>query len=174
MSEPINPLFDDDEPMPAWLQKMGTAAKLGPLTPFQNFPVLSLPPNSPTASITITNDERSWEYFYCKIISVAPDGSVDDGASILCGNWQRQQQQHQNVLFQVEPPTGHLAPRGGSSNLCDPNKPYSDTATIEISVTVGDVDSTNSIEKGAPLLVVGTEAETWKYWLQYTFDSAPL
>ena len=153
LEDPLN----ENEPLPSWVQKMGSSGSLGQLTPLQNFPVLSLSSASPTTSVSITNDERSWEHFYSKIVQVAADGTIVDEALIFCHEPQN------GGGVKVTPAKGHLAPRGGSSNLCDPDKPYSDTATIQISVNAeGLIPNGESF----PLLVIGTEAETWKYWLQ--------
>lgn len=158
--------MDNNTHMPTWLQKMGTSEKLGPLTPLENLQVLSFSPTSPTTTISITNDERSWEYFYSKIIQVDPDGTIVDGACILCHDEQLVLGKNGvRVPFSIIPATGQLAPRGGSSNLCDPEKPYSDTEEVLISA-VG-TDSYRARGGGIFLLVIGTEAETWKYWLQY-------
>ena len=155
-------LMDDSEAMPSWLQKLGTSETLGPLTPLENFQVISFSPTSPTTTISIANDERSWERFYTKIIQIAPDGTIVDGASILCHTQQLDSgNDGVGAPFLVMPATGQLAPRGGSSNLCT----YSDTATLQVSAIATD----NYMSSGGSffLLVIGTESETWKYWLQY-------
>mmetsp|Transcript_29972 Transcript_29972/g.50993 ORF Transcript_29972/g.50993 Transcript_29972/m.50993 type:complete len:149 (-) Transcript_29972:396-842(-) len=60
-------------------------------------------------------------------------------------------------VFRVSLVTGSLAPRGGASNVCDESKPYSDSAAISVEF---------SGERGVDaLLVVGTEAEVWRYRL---------
>lgn len=163
---------DSNEPLPSWVQKMGTSAKLGPLVPLQHFPILSLCWSTPTATTTVSirNDERSWEFFYSKIVVVGIDGLVVDAESILCHDQQQQQQQQeqqqdpQRIVLQVTPANGQLAPRGGSSNICDPTKPYSDTAEIQISANSERIMPN---EDTTLLLVIGTEAEIWKYWLQW-------
>lgn len=89
--------------------------------------------------ISITNDERSWEKYY---------------AFVLPNTFQQS--------FLISSLRGVLAPRGGASNACDASKPYSDSAHITIEL-VGDDDAT--IVRGEVLLVVGTEAEIWRYEL---------
>ena len=66
-----------------------------------------------------------------------------------------------NRIFNLSPLTGTLAPRGGASNLCDETKPYLDYANISIE-RVGDAAAN---DKDGWLLVVGTEAEVWRYRL---------
>ena len=58
------------------------------------------------------------------------------------------------------PSTGVLAPRGGVSNACDENAPYSDSAEINIKWIGGQ----NSCDEY--LLVVGTETEVKRYLLK--------
>jgi hypothetical protein len=58
---------------------------------------------------------------------------------------------------------GHLAPRGGASNACDASKPYLDSADIRIEF-VGDPQAAVDEEL---LLVVGTEAEVWRWQLNF-------
>lgn len=86
-------------------------------------------------TITIQNEERSWERYHAVVL---PDGGG----------------------FAASPATGTLAPRGGASNVCDEDKPYSDRAVIAVDWSGG--------EEGAGLerlLVVGTEAAVWRYHL---------
>jgi len=90
-------------------------------------------------TIAITNDERSWEKYY---------------AHILPSNVEQS--------FRISPLRGHLAPRGGASNACDASKPYSDSAHVTIEF-IGD-DHDNIVGEEV-LLVVGTEAEIWRYQL---------
>ena len=90
-------------------------------------------------TITITNDERSWEKYY---------------AYILPSNVEQS--------FRISPLRGHLAPRGGASNACDASKPYSDSAHVTIEFIGDDHDNIAGEEV---LLVVGTEAEIWRYQL---------
>lgn len=100
-----------------------------------------------THAISIKNDERSWERYYAFIL---PNNNHDDCG--LCG-------------FRVSPATGSLAPRGGASNVCDESKPYSDSAVITMQWSgEDDVDVVGPGEKDL-VLVVGTEAEVWRYRL---------
>ena len=57
--------------------------------------------------------------------------------------------------------THTLAPRGGAWNICDETKPYLDNAHISIE-RIGDAAKS---DKDGWLLVVGTEAEVWRYRL---------
>ncbi len=90
-------------------------------------------------TISITNDERSWEKYY---------------AFVLPNSFQQS--------FRISSLRGVLAPRGGASNACDASKPYSDSAHITIELIV---DDHAIIAGGEVLLVVGTEAEIWRYEL---------
>jgi len=90
-------------------------------------------------TISITNDERSWEKYY---------------AFVLPNTFQQS--------FRISSLRGVLAPRGGASNACDASKPYSDSAHITIELIV---DDHATIAGGEVLLVVGTEAEIWRYEL---------
>ena len=134
--------YYEDEPLPNWASKLQQ-----PISSEQvnNYPQLALNDNG-KASVEIQNDERSWEKFYAFVVV-----SEEEDDLVL-----EQQQQQQLLLsqFVVEPKVGQLAPRGGTND-------FSDRATIN--VTTGN----NKIEKGRNqfFLVVGTEAETWKYRL---------
>jgi hypothetical protein len=98
-------------------------------------------------TITITNDERSWEKFYAFILQPQSMNNSDAIDS--------------NRIFNLSPLTGTLAPRGGASNICDETKPYLDYAHISIE-RIGDAAKS---DKDGWLLVVGTEAEVWRYRL---------
>jgi len=161
-----------NEPLPKWGQTMATSAKLGTnigAKPFENhWPVLSISSNKNNAPVTINicNDERSWEYYYCKLVQICSDGTVLDKSSLLCHELQADPKASNLLPVVITPATGHLAPRGGSSNLCDPSKPYSDSATLQV-IYNSAFDASSFDETGnACLLVIGTEAETWRYWLQ--------
>lgn len=97
--------------------------------------------------ITITNDERSWEKFYAFILQPQSMNNSDAIDS--------------NRIFNLSPLTGTLAPRGGAWNICDETKPYLDYAHISIE-RIGDAAKS---DKDGWLLVVGTEAEVWRYRL---------
>eukprot|EP00533_Pseudo-nitzschia_delicatissima_P002819 CAMPEP_0116088122 /NCGR_PEP_ID=MMETSP0327-20121206/5709_1 /TAXON_ID=44447 /ORGANISM="Pseudo-nitzschia delicatissima, Strain B596" /LENGTH=260 /DNA_ID=CAMNT_0003579197 /DNA_START=93 /DNA_END=875 /DNA_ORIENTATION=+ len=141
-----------DEELPNW------AKKLAPTESQTTSPlVLSVPSNSNPmdgmvyfASISIRNQERTWEKFYAKIMAKRPEGFVE----VDCVS--------SSIGLSVAPRSGSLAPRGGASNACDASKPYSDSATIRI--TQADTNSGEST--GDDLwLVVGTEEEKWAYKL---------
>jgi hypothetical protein len=149
-----NGLMEDNDPIPAWALRMGSATKLGTLDPLQKYPVLFVS-SCQAATITITNDERSWEHYFCKLVQVTLGGTILDDLAV----WPHQQPA--DCVVAVSPTKGHLAPRGGSSNLCDPNNPYSDSAQIQIQL------ANSVLTKGHHhLLLIGTEAETWPYWIQ--------
>lgn len=98
-------------------------------------------------SITIKNDERSWEMYYAYILSTTSSSHIVDDSPFRI----------------ISPTAGVLAPRGGASNLCDESTPYLDNAIISIEWIGSSGDS--SISTNEWLLVVGTEAEVWRYRL---------
>jgi hypothetical protein len=151
-SEGVYEEIPDTEELPRWAQAMGTPDKLGLLHPLEKYPVVSVSSQEPTI-ISITNDERTWEQFYSKVVEVSLDGTI-----LLEGDGK----------FIITPERGNLAPRGGSSNLCDPSKPYSDSTDIQIQVDSSGFDPSSSSNSNHYLLVIGTEAEKWYYWLQIT------
>ena len=118
-------------------------------TPIRDTLIFSTQQQSSSHTITITNDERSWEKFYAFILPPSPSigHSTNNNKS-------------SPVPFSVSPSNGTLAPRGGASNLCDETKPYLDYANISIERIGGAAN-----DKDGWLLVVGTEAEVWRYRL---------
>jgi hypothetical protein len=96
-------------------------------------------------SITIKNDERSWEKYYAYILSTS-SSHIDDCPFRI-----------------VSQTSGVLAPRGGASNLCDESTPYLDNAIISTEWVGSSGDSNMAVNEW--LLVVGTEAEVWRYRL---------
>ena len=130
--------------------------------PSMQFDVVTVPSNSDpmdglmhSASVTIQNQERTWEKFYAKIMI----RNSDDGAFVELEN---------GVPLVVRPRSGSLAPRGGASNACDASNPYSDSATIQIINNNYDQDGfilpDNLMQKDV-WLIVGTEEEKWSYKL---------
>jgi len=97
-------------------------------------------------SITIKNDERSWEKYYAYILSTS-SSHID-----VCPF---------RIISQT---TGVLAPRGGASNLCGDESTYLDNAIISIEWRIGS-SGDSGIAANDWLLVVGTEAEVWRYRL---------
>lgn len=98
-------------------------------------------------TITIKNYERSWERFHVFVFSWNQ------------GDERLNKDDNMNTLMTC-PSTGVLAPRGGASNACDENAPYSDSAEINIKWIGG----RNSCDEY--LLVVGTETEVKRYLLK--------
>ena len=96
-------------------------------------------------TISIQNEERSWEKYYAFLL---PKNDVkDDDAS----------------YYKLSSPKGgSLAPRGGASNVCDPSQPYSDSSAITIE-WIGGEWTDNCVAENMRLLVVGTEAKVWRY-----------
>jgi len=99
--------------------------------------------------VTIRNEERSWEAFYAFVLPHDEGGGGGGGPP----------------SFEASPKRGVLAPRGGSSNLCDETSPYPDAADISIEWNGGGGGIGAVPERGLSLLVVGTEAEVWRYRL---------
>ena len=99
--------------------------------------------------VTIRNEEMSWEAFYAFVLPHDEGGGGGGGPP----------------SFEASPTRGVLAPRGGSSNLCDETSPYPDAADISIKWN-GEGGGIGAVpERGPSLLVVGTEAKVWRYRL---------
>jgi hypothetical protein len=129
---------NDDDEMPKWAIRM-----MDPLLQMDK-PVsgtLFFGNDNIKHTITIKNDERSWEKFYAFVHPL------------------KQEQQGIKCPFEMHPTIGTLAPRGGASNACDANTPYSDSTAISVKI----IDDNSA---GEYLLVVGTEAEVMRYVLK--------
>ena len=123
--------------------------------------------------VLIKNEERSWERYYAFILPYYKEGTEcsagDDHVHVA---------NSASSCFGITPNMGSLAPRGGASNVCDESKPYSDGALISIEYANDDIQGKNDgnedddddvIEKNDEwLLVIGTEAEVWRYRLKVT------
>jgi hypothetical protein len=147
--------------LPNWARKMHPPAEQS--IPSMQFEVVNIPSNSDpmdglmhSASVTIQNQERTWEKFYAKIMI----RNSDDGAFVELEN---------GLPLAVRPRSGSLAPRGGASNACDASNPYSDSATIQIIHNNHDrgvfILPGNLTQKDHLWLIVGTEEEKWSYKL---------
>ena len=157
---------DDGGELPNWAKRM--APRIEP--PGSNHPndckVLKLPSNADPmdgmfhfTSIEIRNQERTWEKFYAKIM--VKEAAADGGGFVELPS-----PEASNLLC-VVPSSGFLAPRGGASNACDANKPYSDRATIRIAQNgLWQNDANDGLEERL-WLVVGTEEEQWSYKLEF-------
>jgi len=74
-------------------------------------------------------------------------------------------------LVSISPARGHLAPRGGANNVCDPAKPYSDTQVFEVdwrSSALGQDHNGPGAEGedvggGEVYLIVKTEEMQWSW-----------
>ena len=78
---------------------------------------LVLTPSRSLAAVSIVNEEMSWERFVVRLVG-------GDGADTAA-----------DVAVTVTPESGDLAPRGGANNVCDPSKPYKDSAPITLSLS---------------------------------------
>lgn len=140
---------DDDKDIsewPRWAQNMGMASESSP----NIRDTLVLNSSTPSVSVQVTNQERTWEEFYVKVIDGNNNNAMGD------------------IIIEIEPVHGVLAPRGGANNVCDPNQPYSDSVTINVRLS-----NNANAEDGATdgtinnndefLLVIGTEEDKWYY-----------
>ena len=98
-----------------------------------------------TATVSVRNDERTWEKYYAKILP----GPMEVTEA-------------EDVPFRVVPRSGFLVPRGGASNACDASKPYSDAVTMHVSRRYGVTINKEEVW----WLVFGTEEEKWYYLLK--------
>eukprot|EP00578_Thalassiosira_sp_NH16_P030772 CAMPEP_0181081938 /NCGR_PEP_ID=MMETSP1071-20121207/3360_1 /TAXON_ID=35127 /ORGANISM="Thalassiosira sp., Strain NH16" /LENGTH=224 /DNA_ID=CAMNT_0023163501 /DNA_START=224 /DNA_END=898 /DNA_ORIENTATION=+ len=143
-------VIHDGEELPRWAMRLqdpmeqGSEPFLGTLAFDEELDVLH-------RTISIKNDERSWERYYAFIL-VNVD---DDNAGVRHGD---------GCPFRASPATGTLAPRGGASNACDESRPYSDSATISVE-RIGEEKAAVAEDERRWMLIVGTEAEVWRYRL---------
>ena len=175
-----------EEPLPKWVRRLkdpkyhniGNKLSITETLRFDNTDTIN--------TISIANEERSWEKYHVFLLRFKGDNDDDyDDDDDSVGDDSVGEDYDAVVppskLFRISPTFGHLAPRGGASNVCDESKPYSDSACITVewigdgndnydgtgagntgSGTHGSGDNDN----GRLLLVVGTEADTWRYMLQ--------
>ncbi|CAJ1958750.1 unnamed protein product [Cylindrotheca closterium] len=134
--------------IPRWANRMGTErgieSKLCGTISLSSSPV----------SISIVNEERTWEPFYVKVLITAANEPQTDASGSF----------DDTHPLSIHPRAGTLAPRGGAVNLCDPNKPYSDAATITVDAS-GDLSLLLS-EEHALYVLIGTEEEKWYYQIE--------
>jgi len=129
----------EDEPWPRWADSMGESMTQSQIDAIAE--TLLLEPGGQPVSIQVKNQERTWEPFYVKFIGVTA-GALPP--TIRC-----------------VPLKGTLAPRGGSVNLCDPSKPYSDQATVTVSLV--QEAETMRLAGTSWYMIIGTEEEKWYY-----------
>jgi len=180
---------DDDEEMPNWARRMSPP-------PTNSVPsdaiikLIQVPSNANrlngmirTTTVSIKNEERTWEKYYAKIMPrvvvrgvVVDDTSTSKSTSPLIlpdGGMSIPEYSHsqEDIPYRVSPRLGHLAPRGGASNACDASKPYSDSVTLCIyhkestTIDMTLLDDTDTVVEW--WLVAGTEEEKWYYKLKY-------
>ena len=94
---------------------------------------LTLAPGGAAQEVVVSNAFRTWEKWYAAV--TGPAG------------------------FELSSTEGHLAPRGGANNVCDPSKPYLDTATLAMRCVSGTPVGTEAY------LVVQTEEARWTWRL---------
>lgn len=115
-----------------------------------------------SATVTIKNDERTWEKFYAKVIYCDEAGNISSTDVDGCdGN---SNDKMMAPMYIVKPKNGHLAPRGGASNACDETNPYSDSVNLRVIHDSNAISSSNRL--GQYWLVAGTEEEKWYYQLE--------
>lgn len=176
---------DDKRPplkeIPNWALRMSPSQSAQ-----QNPEIINVPSNSNpmdgmiySASAEIQNQERTWEEFHAKLVVKRQNGEFieidnDDyygvgvgGAGSSAGSIGSSSEATRitRIPVTLQPRSGSLAPRGGASNACDANKPYSDS--VQIRVIQGQFSSIGSIQDDEEVwLVTGTEEEKWYYLLK--------
>ena len=129
--------MDVNEPWPRW----ATALKRSP-----EFVDVERGPDGKW-NMLIKNVYRSWEKFYASIYSPEGEALTD--------------------TFKIEPCFGHLAPRGGANNVCNPAKPYQDFVHVSVSAEAwGEAAARGSTARAVvAFLLVRTEEEQWVFRL---------
>ena len=94
---------------------------------------LTLAPGGVAQEVVFSNAYRTWEPWFAAVSG--PEG------------------------FELSAAEGHLAPRGGANNVCDPSKPYLDTASVAVRCASGTPAGTEAF------LVVQTEEAQWTWRL---------
>jgi len=163
--------------MPTWEQRLSPRPPATIVPSDVSIKVIEVPSNTNrlngmirTTTVSIKNEERTWEKYYAKIMPrVVVRGVLTDEPSTSMSASPLIQE---DIPFRVTPKLGYLAPRGGASNACDASKPYSDSVTlyiyhkesVSIDMVVLDADNDTVVEWW---LVAGTEEEKWYYKLKY-------
>ena len=137
---------EDESQMPRWAMQMKPTHEICSNLPPSS--ILNISSSNKIAKVTVSNQERTWEKFYAKIMY---KNKTDPNFYTLDSTTSN---------LKVQPKTGHLAPRGGASNACDALNPYSDSVTLEVICTN---DASSCVECDSIWLVVGTEEEQWYY-----------
>jgi len=139
-------VMDRSHGLPKWAQRLGT--NVAEMELLEEAVFLA---SSTTTSIIIQNQERTWEPFYVKIMHVVNNGETSTASVIDATD---------SGPFVVAPRRGKLAPRSGSPNPYQPDQPYLDAVTIQISMKQPQsvINQTDRY-----VLVAGTEEEKWYY-----------
>jgi hypothetical protein len=124
---------DEEEPMPKWAERLGNS-----VTDDMCSDTIRLSPNRDPVQVKITNQERTWEPFYAKVV----------GDDMITSR------------IKVSPLHGKLAPLNGADNPYDPQNPYSDSTIINVSCS----QAIHTAQEEC-YLAVGTEEEKWYYKL---------
>jgi hypothetical protein len=140
---------EDESQMPKWAIQMKPKDEICSNPPSNN--ILNISPTNKSAKVTISNQERTWEKFYAKIMYQSKTDSIFYTLNTTT-----------TPSLIVHPTKGYLAPRGGASNACDARNQYSDSVTLEVICTT---DVSTLSEYDSIWLVVGTEEEKWYYKL---------
>lgn len=138
------------EPLPDWAirwQQNFEVPKEG-LGSARKLKVFSANVDSPI-TLTIRNDERSWEKFYTFVLM----WEEEEGGG-------KRQSVDASYLIRVTPTLGMLAPRGKSGGGGEAGQTFSDTANLQVTATIEDPEASGKL-----WLLVGTEAERWVYKL---------
>merc|ERR1712070_1232155 len=108
-----------------------------------------------------TNSFKIWEPFVAAVLPFPAGGDEDAGAAVFDAAMAL------SVTFSVGPIRGTLAPQGGANNVCDPSRPYSDSATVSVLWEGGRDGAVLGVPPVVPAggvaLVVKTEEEQWTY-----------
>jgi len=155
---------DNEEDLPRWAMRLQDPTTTSAAAELAVMDELKFDNEHKMHSIVIKNEERSWERYYAFLLPNNHDDNKNKRKGVVSSS-----SGSGDSCFRVSPSTGSLAPRGGASNVCDMTKPYSDSAIISIEWNVGvaveGVGGDDDRKNNDWLLVVGTEAQVWKYRL---------
>eukprot|EP00554_Chaetoceros_debilis_P016175 CAMPEP_0194125514 /NCGR_PEP_ID=MMETSP0150-20130528/59504_1 /TAXON_ID=122233 /ORGANISM="Chaetoceros debilis, Strain MM31A-1" /LENGTH=341 /DNA_ID=CAMNT_0038819325 /DNA_START=108 /DNA_END=1130 /DNA_ORIENTATION=+ len=144
---------DNEEEIPNWALKMQPPPRIVNAQGEVGVETIHIKSNADpmdgmvhSSTVIIQNEERTWEKFYAKIMVLV---CKEDGELITVPRTRTRDYTDNDIdadidtdmdmmmnmntcMVDVKPKSGHLAPRGGASNACDANKPYSDSVTLHI------------------------------------------
>lgn len=118
---------DENEPLPKWAERLRSVT-------LQDCQETLIIPSGKTVTVTIQNNERTWEPFHVVV--------NDDHGSL------------ESSVIECSPRRGKLAPVGGKENPYNPSQPYLDSVKIQVK---------SCGKSGQCVLAMGTEEERWFY-----------